>query len=60
MKKRVLLFFLALSIGIGIAVTVKATKSAFSTCCDDSLRECSTINGVIIYGPKVTPPEACP
>lgn len=51
--KKALPFLLILSIGIGIAVTVKANKK-FTTCCDDFGKVCEVINGITLLGPKNT------
>ena len=55
--KKLLPFFIMLFIGVGIAVTVKANKKAFTQCCDDFGRVCAVINGIQVLGPRV---NICP
>ena len=50
---------LVLTIGIGIAITVKANKSAINNCCADFGPVCAVINGKAILGP-VRAPLGCP
>lgn len=49
--KKILPFLLILSLGVGIAITVKANKKLV-TCCDDFGAVCQVRNGVNILGPK--------
>jgi hypothetical protein len=51
--KKMFPFLLILSIGVGIAVTVKANKKIIN-CCDDFGPVCQVRNGVQFLGPKNT------
>jgi len=51
--KKMLPFLLILSVGVGIAITVKANKKA-THCCDDFGSVCQVRNGIEILGPKNT------
>jgi hypothetical protein len=51
--KKMLPFLLILSVGVGIAVTVKANKKIVN-CCDDFGKVCAVRNGIAVLGPKNT------
>ncbi|MHA4809485.1 hypothetical protein ACX0G9_15335 [Flavitalea flava] len=52
-------FFLVMFLGIGIAVTVKANRSAINNCCDDFGKVCAIVNGQTFLGPPRAP-HGCP
>ena len=58
--KKFFLFFLVLSMGVGLAATVKANKSAVVRCCDFSGSVCAVVNGVTFLGPVPTAKHPCP
>lgn len=59
--KKFFLFFLAVAMGTGIAVTVKANRTVpASSCCDDFGKVCAVVNGVPLLGPVRTATKPCP